>query len=77
MIRGVPTSQGSARDFTEGVLEIRRGLDTYAHVYAQDTQDTSARKELLTELPESHGDIESQICPKQYRYQYDLMSVRF
>lgn len=58
MIRGVPTSQegkevqGSASDFTEGVREIRGGLEiyahVYAHVYAQGTQGTSACKELLT-----------------------------
>lgn len=87
MIRGVPTSQegkevqGSASDFTEGVREIRGGLEiyahVYAHVYAQGTQGTSACKELLTELPESHGDdIKSQICPDQHRHRYDLMSAR-
>lgn len=87
MIRGVPTSQegkeaqGSASDFTEGVREIRGGLEiyahVYAHVYAQATQGTSACKELLTELPESHGDdIKSQICPDQHRHRYDLMSAR-
>lgn len=87
MIRGVPTSQegkeaqGSASDFTEGVREIRGGVEiyahVYAHVYAQGTQGTSACKELLTELPESHGDdIKSQICPDQHRHRYDLMSAR-
>lgn len=87
MIRGVPTSQegkeaqGSASDFTEGVREIRGGLEiyahVYAHVYAQGTQGTSACKELLTELPESHGDdIKSQICLDQHRHRYDLMSAR-
>lgn len=87
MIRGVPTSQegkeaqGSASDFTEGVREIRGGVEiyahVYAHVYAQATQGTSACKELLTELPESHGDdIKSQICPDQHRHRYDLMSAR-
>lgn len=91
MIRGVPTSQegkeaqGSASDFTEGVWEIRGGLEIYAHVYAhvyahiyaQATQGTSAGKELLTELPESHGDdIKSQICLDQHRHRYDLMSAR-
>lgn len=91
MIRGVPTSQegkeaqGSASDFTEGVREIRGGVEIYAHVYAhvcahiyaQATQGTSAGKELLTELPESHGDdIKSQICPDQHRHRYDLMSAR-
>lgn len=87
MIRGVPISQegkeaqGSASDFTEGVREIRGGLEiyahVYAHVYAQATQGTSACKELLTELPESHGDdIKSQICLDQHRHRYDLMSAR-